>query len=186
MGVRHPVDPAQNAKIIIHYPLSTIHYVMAGSVNKVILIGNLGSDPEVRYLEGGSTVARFNIATSESYTNKSGERVEQTEWHRIELWDRLAQIAEKYLRKGNSVYIEGRIRSENWTDKEGQQRTGITIRANNMTLLGGSNTGGGSDSDPSAAASRAPAPPTREASPRASDPVPPAMASGADDDDLPF
>ncbi len=162
---------------------------MAGSVNKVILIGNLGSDPEIRYLEGGSSVARFNIATSESYTNKGGERVEQTEWHRIELWDRLAQIAEKYLRKGNSVYIEGRIRSENWTDKEGQQRTGITIRANNMTLLGGSNAGGGSDNEQPAggtAASRPASQPAREPAPRASDPVPPAMASNADDDDLPF
>jgi single-strand DNA-binding protein len=162
---------------------------MAGSVNKVILIGNLGSDPEVRYLEGGSTVARFNIATSESYTNKGGERVEQTEWHRIELWDRLAQIAEKYLRKGNSVYIEGRIRSENWTDKEGQQRTGITIRANNMTLLGGSNAGGNSDNDSSSAGqgtSRSSTQPVRESAPRASDPVPPRMASSADDDDLPF
>jgi single-strand DNA-binding protein len=158
---------------------------MAGSVNKVILIGNLGSDPEVRYLEGGSTVARFNIATSESYTNKTGERVEQTEWHRIELWDRLAQIAEKYLRKGNSVYIEGRIRSENWTDKDGQQRTGITIRANNMTLLGGPSSGGSNES--SSAASSAPAA-SRPASnsPRPADPVPPAMASGGDDDDLPF
>jgi single-strand DNA-binding protein len=158
---------------------------MAGSVNKVILIGNLGSDPEVRYLEGGSTVARFNIATSESYTNKGGERVEQTEWHRIELWDRLAQIAEKYLRKGNSVYIEGRIRSENWTDKEGQQRTGITIRANNMTLLGGSNAGSGSDNEQSSGGTAANRP-TREPVPRASDPVPPAMASKPDDDDLPF
>lgn len=159
---------------------------MAGSVNKVILIGNLGSDPEVRYLEGGSTVARFNIATSESYTNKSGERVEQTEWHRIELWDRLAQIAEKYLRKGNSVFIEGRIRSENWTDKEGQQRTGITIRANNMTLLGGSNAGG-SDAPPAPMTSQPTTQPiTREPAPRASDPVPPTMASSAEDDDLPF
>ena len=158
--------------------------VMAGSVNKVILIGNLGSDPEVRYLEGGSTVARFNIATSESYTNKSGERVEQTEWHRIELWDRLAQIAEKYLRKGNSVYIEGKIRSESWTDKEGQQRTGVTIRANNMTLLGGGgNSGGGEGSQPSSGYQE-----SRPAAnaPRQSDPVPPTMASGGDDDDLPF
>lgn len=159
---------------------------MAGSVNKVILIGNLGSDPEVRYLEGGSTVARFNIATSEAYTNKGGERVEQTEWHRIELWDRLAQIAEKYLRKGNSVYIEGRIRSENWTDKEGQQRTGITIRANNMTLLGGSNTGGGDNEQPSPGEAASRPAPVREPAPRATDPVPPAMASKADDDDLPF
>lgn len=151
---------------------------MAGSVNKVILIGNLGSDPEVRYLEGGSSVARFNIATSESYTNKGGERVEQTEWHRIELWDRLAQIAEKYLKKGNSVYIEGRIRSENWTDKEGQQRTGVTIRANNMTLLGGpagNRESGGAE------------PSSGSYQPRSADPVSPAMAANAsDDDDLPF
>ncbi|HEV7348893.1 single-stranded DNA-binding protein [Telluribacter sp.] len=160
---------------------------MAGSVNKVILIGNLGSDPEVRYLEGGSSVARFNIATSESYTNKSGERVEQTEWHRIELWDRLAQIAEKYLRKGNSVYIEGRIRTENWTDKEGQQRSGVTIRANTMTLLGGGGSGGSGNSDGGDNSSAAPSRPAgAPAAPRRQDPVPPAMAPGDDDDDLPF
>lgn len=156
---------------------------MAGSVNKVILIGNLGSDPEIRYLEGGSSVARFNIATSESYTNKMGERVEQTEWHRIELWDRLAQIAEKYLKKGNSVYIEGRIRSESWTDKEGQQRTGITIRANNMTLLGSPNSGGSNEGGYNAPSA---APQSTTARPQQADPVPPSMASGGDDDDLPF
>jgi single-strand DNA-binding protein len=159
---------------------------MAGSVNKVILIGNLGSDPEVRYLEGGSTVARFNIATSESYTNKNGERVEQTEWHRIELWDRLAQIAEKYLRKGNSVYIEGKIRSESWTDKEGQQRTGITIRANNMSLLGGGNSGGGGGGESSQQSSGYSESRPVANAPRPSDPVPPTMAAGGDDDDLPF
>lgn len=153
----------------------------------MILIGNLGSDPEVRYLEGGSSVARFNIATSESYTNKSGERVEQTEWHRIELWDRLAQIAEKYLRKGNSVYIEGRIRTENWTDKEGQQRSGVTIRANTMTLLGGGGSGGSGNSDGGDNSSAAPSRPAgAPAAPRRQDPVPPAMAPGDDDDDLPF
>jgi single-strand DNA-binding protein len=150
---------------------------MAGSVNKVILIGNLGSDPEVRYLDGGSSVARFNIATSESYTNKSGERVEQTEWHRIELWDRLAQIAEKYLKKGNSVYIEGRIRTENWTDKEGQQRSGVTIRANNMTLLGG----------PSGNREASGAESSGSYQPRSAEPVSPALsANTSDDDDLPF
>lgn len=164
---------------------------MAGSVNKVILIGNLGSDPEVRYLEGGSSVARFNIATSEAYTNKSGERVEQTEWHRIELWDRLAQIAEKYLRKGNSVYIEGRIRTESWTDKDGQQRSGVTIRANTLTLLGGGggNSSGGGSSDGGGSSYAAPAPgrpASAPSAPRQQDPVPPSMASGTDEDDLPF
>ncbi|WP_373515550.1 single-stranded DNA-binding protein, partial [Persicitalea sp.] len=116
---------------------------MAGGVNKVILIGNLGSDPEVRYLDGGSVVARFNIATSESYTNKNGEKIEQTEWHRIELWNALAKVAEKYLRKGNQVYVEGKIRTENWTDKEGQARTSISILANSMTMLGSSGLGSG-------------------------------------------
>ena len=91
---------------------------MAG-VNKVILLGNLGADPEVRALPSGVKVANINIATSESYTGKDGQRVDQTEWHRIELWDNLANIAEQYLKKGNQVYIEGKIRSEEWQDKNG-------------------------------------------------------------------
>jgi single-strand DNA-binding protein len=153
---------------------------MAASVNKVILIGNLGSDPEVRYLESGSAVAKFSIATTESYTNKSGERVDNTEWHRIELWEGLAKVAEKYLKKGNQVYIEGRIRTDNWTDKEGQQRTGITIRANSMTLLGGSNAGGENQGYAQNSA------PRNAQAPRPTDPVPPSMAAGNDDDDLPF
>lgn len=111
---------------------------MAG-VNKVILIGNLGSDPEVRHLSSGSVVANFNIATSESYTNKNGERVTQTEWHRIELWDGLAKVAEQYLKKGQSVYIEGRIKTENWQDNDGNNRTTTRIRGLNMTMLGGRN-----------------------------------------------
>ncbi len=109
-------------------------------VNKVILIGNLGSDPEVRHLSTGSVVANFNIATSESYTNRNGERVTQTEWHRIELWDGLAKVAEQYLKKGNSVYIEGKIRTETWQDNDGNTRTTTRIRAQNMTMLGGKST----------------------------------------------
>jgi single-strand DNA-binding protein len=109
---------------------------MAG-VNKVILIGNLGSDPEVRHLSSGSVVANFNIATSESYTNKNGERVTQTEWHRIELWDGLAKIAEQYLKKGQTVYIEGKLKTENWQDSDGNNRTTTRIRGLNMTMLGG-------------------------------------------------
>ncbi|HYG37398.1 MAG TPA: single-stranded DNA-binding protein [Cytophagales bacterium] len=111
---------------------------MAG-VNKVILIGNLGSDPEVRHLSNGSSVANFNIATSESYT-KNGEKITQTEWHRIELWDGLAKIAEQYLKKGNSVYIEGKLKTETWQDKDGVSRTTTKIRGLNMTLVGGRNT----------------------------------------------
>ena len=160
---------------------------MAGSVNKVILIGNLGSDPEVRYLESGSAVAKFSIATTESYTNKNGERVDNTEWHRIELWEGLAKVAEKYLKKGSQVYIEGRIRTDNWTDKEGQQKSGVTIRANSLTMLGaapGSNPGGDNNGNQGYAPSTAP---RANQAPRAADPVPPSMASGSnDDDDLPF
>jgi single-strand DNA-binding protein len=107
---------------------------MAG-VNKVILIGNLGADPEIRVLPSGSTVANFNIATSETYV-KEGEKVTQTEWHRIELWDGLARIAEQYLRKGSQVYIEGKLRTDSWTDNEGQNRSMVKIRCLNMTLLG--------------------------------------------------
>jgi single-strand DNA-binding protein len=111
---------------------------MAG-VNKVILIGNLGSDPEVRHLSNGSVVANFNIATSESYTNKNGERVTQTEWHRIELWDGLAKVAEQYLKKGQSVYVEGKLKTESWQDSDGNNRTTTRIRGLNMTMLGGRN-----------------------------------------------
>lgn len=161
---------------------------MAGSVNKVILIGNLGSDPEVRYLESGSAVAKFNIATTETYTNKNGERVDNTEWHRIELWEGLAKVAEKYLKKGNQVYIEGRIRTDTWTDKEGQQRTGVTIRANSMTLLGGPSSNGGGDYNQGGQQGGYQQSGNAQRSgnaPRPSDPIPPSMA-GNDDDDLPF
>lgn len=151
---------------------------MAGSVNKVILIGNLGSDPEVRYLETGSAVAKFSIATTEAYNNKNGERVEHTEWHRIELWEGLAKVAEKYLKKGNQVYIEGRIRTDSWTDKEGQPRTGVTIRANSMTLLGGPSTGNTDSSTPVAGNNPSAIPRTEIA-------TPPGLGSD-DDDELPF
>lgn len=109
---------------------------MAG-VNKVILVGNLGADPEVRYLEGGSKVAMISIATSESHTNKKGERVEQTEWHRVELWDRLAELCEQYLSKGRTVYIEGKIKTSTYQDKDGITRYDKRIRATNMTFMGG-------------------------------------------------
>ena len=108
-----------------------------GGVNKVILVGNLGSDPEIRHLPSGSVVANFNLATSESYVTKEGDRVEQTEWHRIELWDGLAKIAEQYLSKGKQVYIEGKLRTESWQDNDGNKRFTTKIRAINLTLLGG-------------------------------------------------
>ena len=109
---------------------------MAG-VNKVILVGNLGADPEIKYLDSGVVVANFRIATTENYKNKQGEKVSQTEWHNIVLWRGLAEVAEKWLKKGSSVYIEGKIRTRKWEDKEGNTRYNTEILADNMTMLGG-------------------------------------------------
>lgn len=109
---------------------------MAG-VNKVILVGNLGKDPEIRYLDGGVAVANFPLATSESYKDKAGNRVDQTEWHNVVLWRGLAEVTEKYLKKGSQVYIEGKIRSRSWDDKEGVKRYTTEIVADTMTMLGG-------------------------------------------------
>lgn len=108
---------------------------MAG-VNKVILVGNLGKDPEIRHLDNGVAVANFSLATTESYTNKQGERVNQTEWHNVVLWRGLADIAEKYLKKGNSVYIEGKIVTRKWEDKDSNTRYSTDIVADKMTMLG--------------------------------------------------
>ena len=105
-------------------------------VNKVILVGNLGKDPEVRYLDSGVAVANFSLATTENYKNKQGEKVSQTEWHNIVLWRGLAEVAEKWLKKGSSVYIEGKIRTNKWEDKEGNTRYNTEILADNMTMLG--------------------------------------------------
>ncbi|WP_018479905.1 single-stranded DNA-binding protein [Pontibacter roseus] len=116
------------------------------SVNKVILIGNLGKDPEVRHLEGGVAVARFPIATSETFKDKNGERQERTEWHNIVLWRGLAEVAEKFLKKGQSVFIEGKIRTSSYQDKEGNQRYSTEIVADNMTMLSGREGGGGNSS----------------------------------------
>ncbi|MEC7646236.1 MAG: single-stranded DNA-binding protein [Bacteroidota bacterium] len=109
---------------------------MAG-VNKVILVGNLGKDPEVKYLDNGVAVANFSLATTESYKNKQGERVNQTEWHNIVLWRGLAEVVEKYLKKGASVYIEGKIKTRKWEDKEGVTKYTTEILGDNMTMLGG-------------------------------------------------
>ncbi len=111
---------------------------MAG-LNKVLLIGNVGGDPEIRSLPSGSKVANFSLATSESYTDKNGQKQTQTEWHRVELWDNLASVVEQYVKKGDSLYVEGKIRNERWTDQNGQERTGIRIRGTAMQMLSGGN-----------------------------------------------
>ena len=110
---------------------------MAGSINKVILIGNLGKDPEVRHLESGVAVCNFSIATGETYKDKnSGEKVTHTEWHNIVLWRGLAEVAEKYLKKGAKIYIEGKLRTRSWQDQEGNTRYTTEILGDNMTMLG--------------------------------------------------
>jgi len=106
-------------------------------INKVILVGNLGKDPEVRHLEGGAVVAKFPLATSESYKTKDGQRVDQTEWHNVVMWRGLAESAEKYLRKGSLVYVEGKIRTRTWDDKDGNKRYATEIVADTMTMLTG-------------------------------------------------
>jgi single-strand DNA-binding protein len=106
-------------------------------VNKVILIGRLGADPEIRYTPSGAEVATFRIATSESWTNKSGEKEERTEWHRIVAWRGLAKICGEYLNKGKLVYVEGRLRTRSWEDRDGNKRTTTEIEASDMKMLGG-------------------------------------------------
>jgi len=107
------------------------------SVNKVILVGRLGRDPETRYTSSGQAVCNFSIATDETYKDRAGERQKRTEWHRIVLWAKLAEIAQQYLRKGSLVYIEGRIQSRQWDDKEGNKRTSFEIVGSTMRMLGG-------------------------------------------------
>ena len=108
---------------------------MAG-VNKVILVGNLGKDPEVRHLENGTTVANFPIATSESYKDREGNRIDQTEWHNVVVWRKLAEIAESYLKKGSQNYLEGKLRTRSWDDQQGNKRYTTEVVADTFTMLG--------------------------------------------------
>ncbi|MFK8007532.1 MAG: single-stranded DNA-binding protein [Saprospiraceae bacterium] len=160
-------------------------------INKVILVGNLGKDPEVRHFEGNSSVASFSVATSESYMDKTtNERKTQTEWHNVVMWNGLAGVAEKYLKKGSQVYIEGKLTTRKWQDKEGNDRYTTEIVARTMKMLG-SREGGGNYKMPSA--SDAPAQVVKEtsASPQPTAVNTPASVSpekvtDAPDDDLPF
>lgn len=110
---------------------------MATGVNKVILIGNLGRDPEIQHFENGVKKASFSLATTEAYKNKEGEKTTHTEWHNIILWRGLAEVAEKYLKKGQTVYIEGRIRRREWEDENKQKRYAFEILGDSMQMLGG-------------------------------------------------
>lgn len=107
------------------------------SYNKIILIGNLGRDPELRHLDNQKVVATFSLATNETTTDRNGEKRTETEWFNIEMWDNQAKIAEKYLKKGSQVYIEGKLKTETWKDKEGIEKSRLKVRVQNFTLLGG-------------------------------------------------
>lgn len=145
---------------------------MSGSMNKVILIGNLGRDPELKMTPGGQALARFSVATTETWKNPQGERQSKTEWHNIVVWGKQAEIAEKFLRKGKQVMIEGRIQYREYTDQAGVKKTACDIRCDNFVMLGrmdeGPRSSGGSDHG-------------------YDDPLPPPPASGSSyDDDIPF
>jgi single-strand DNA-binding protein len=105
-------------------------------INKVILVGNLGADPEIRYTTSGTAVANLRLATTETYTDKNGERTEKTEWHRVVLWGKTAETASQYLTKGKQVYVEGRLQTRDWQDKDGTKRFSTEIHASNMIMLG--------------------------------------------------
>jgi single-strand DNA-binding protein len=156
--------------------------VMARGINKVILIGNLGQDPETRTTPGGTTVTNIRIATSESWTDKaSGEKKEQTEWHTVVMWNRLGEIAAEYLRKGSQVYIEGRLQTRKWQDKTGNDRYSTEVVASEMQMLGGRAGGGGGAPQETRD--------TREGGSRGAAATAPAGAGGSAaefDDDIPF
>jgi single-strand DNA-binding protein len=153
---------------------------MSGSVNKVILVGRLGKDPEVKYTPSGAPVAKFSLATDEVFKDRSGEQQKRTEWHNIVAWNKLAEICGEYLTKGKLVYIEGSIRSRQWEDQAGNKRTAYDIVAGRMQMLGSK-----ADSDRAAAAAAA-VPPAERApveKPPASEPP---AESEITDEDVPF
>ncbi len=153
---------------------------MSGSVNKVILIGRLGKDPEVKYTPSGAPVAKFSLATDEVFKDRSGEQQKRTEWHNIVAWNKLAEICGEYLTKGKLVYIEGSIRSRQWEDQAGNKRTAYDIVAGRMQMLGSK-----AESDRAAAAATAAPSPERapvEKPPASEPPAEPEIT----DEDVPF
>ncbi len=167
------------------------------SINKVILIGNLGRDPEVRYTPNGAAVCNVSVATTRNWKDKnSGDKVEETEWHRVVFYDRLAEIAGEYLKKGRPVYVEGRLKTRKWQDKDGKDNYTTEIVAEQMQLLGGREGGGGGgygggQGGPEDYSQEAPSAPSRPAARPAPAPAPrpaPKSSTGFDDmdDDIPF
>lgn len=153
------------------------------SVNKAILIGNLGKDPEVRYMPSGEAIANITLATTDTWKDKSGEKQEKTEWHRVSFFGRQAEVVGEYLKKGSQIYVEGRIQTRKWQDKEGQDRYTTEIVADRMQMLGGKSSGSGSfevvENKPAASSSGSAAAPAKAA---------PTAKNSFDnfDDDIPF
>lgn len=142
-----------------------------GSVNKVILVGNLGRDVELRYTSGGAAVAKLRLATTETWTDKSsGQRQERTEWHSVDLWGRQAETLQEYLLKGRQIYVEGTLRTRQWEDRDGNKRYTTDVRADRVVLLGGR--GGGSGGRREASDDRAPGPPEGGTSELTEDDIP--------------
>jgi single-strand DNA-binding protein len=154
------------------------------SVNKVIVLGNLGRDPETRYTADGAAITNVSIATTRRYKDASGQQQEETEWHRVAFFGRLAEIAGEYLRKGRPVYVEGRLRTRKWQDKDGQDRYTTEIVAENMQLLGSREGMGGGEVEGAAEEPRAPAPPRSSGGRSAA--AKPATNVADMDDDIPF
>lgn len=139
----------------------------SNSVNKVILVGRLGQDPEVKYTQGGAAVATLSVATDEIWKDQNGERQRRTEWHRVVAWSKLAEICGQYLSKGRLVYFEGRLQTRSWQDREGNKRYTTEVRADNMVMLGGRSEEG-------------------QAAPAAQPAAAASPDSGTNDDDIPF
>lgn len=160
------------------------------SINKTILIGHLGRDPEVRYTPNGAAVCSVRLATTRNWKDKStGERVEETEWHSVVFYDRLAEIAGEYLKKGRSAYIEGRLKTRKWQDKDGHDRYTTEIVAESLQLLGGRDGAAGGDDQPTArpaAARGAPAPSSRRPAAGSTTTKPATSFDDMDDDEIPF
>lgn len=153
---------------------------MASGVNKVILIGRLGGDPEVRYTSNGGAVANFNMATNESWTDKSGQKQERTEWHKIVVWGKLGELCGQYLSKGRQAFVEGRLQTREWQDKEGNKRYTTEVVAQNIQFLGGP--GDRASSGTSEYSSG----PSAEFEPSNSGPSPDFDSKGMADDEVPF
>ncbi len=155
------------------------------SVNKVILIGRLGRDPEIRYTSGGQAVANFSVATDESYKDRNGERQKRTEWHRIVIWGKQAEVAQKYLKKGTEVYFEGRLQTREWQDKEGQKRTTTEIVVTDFRFLGGKGDGMAAGAGASAAGGASRAEDIDHVGP-AEEPIAGGAGPEISDEDIPF